>query len=542
MQRLHQLRNLLHDSVGEMAPATRITAASLLAVILACVGWLAFSPPANSRVFILGLLSPAEVHKAVNAFQAAALSDYQIVNDCRIQVPSDTKAQYLDALRQGDALPKQWEDIMNASVESNLLEPSSIRQQKFENASEQAFAMHLESLPQIQSAAVNLDESSHGFANQSSKVCSIQLKGRDNRPVEPRILKNVVQHATTHFAGLEIGNVSVLDLGTGDIYQDGLSSNSVTDNPILQAQADWEEHYAGKIHEVLSHYGDVKIAVSVRLDPNSTSGAAEQSAETVLTETTVKRKTTNRRDQPTNGPTGLMVRLFSNGPLTLDETEEYEEVRSQRGPPAAPVQTPAPLPQQVHISVGIPESYYMKILQRRGRAGLATQELETLAWVPSAEQLASLKREVKESVEAAVCGLCMVEAQAGGRLVHVYSYTDWLLDEPPPPDVAAVVLAWLKKSWLSLSLLGSAVVILSLVSLWVRGSRRRQIRNSQLDLQTSAEHLADELELSPADLFAEDPQQANETPDLNVRRELSQLVREHPEATAAMLKDWLKAA
>lgn len=538
MQVLKQLKHYLNDLLAGMAPSTRITLASLVALVLVCIGWLAVSEPQDRKVMILGTLTAADAAKAVDVLREANLTDFEFSQDSSIRVPETEKARYLKALSDGGALPKNWDDIINDSVKGSFLEPNSVRQQKRENGREQAFARLLEDLPQIASAAVDYDEVSHGFASESMKVCSIQLKGHDNRPIETRIRKNVVQHATTHFAGLQVTNVSVMDLGTGDIYREGLTSNVLADNPMLALQTAWEDHYTSKLQELLSHYGSIKLGVSVQLKPGH-GDAPDANTDLVVTEKSTTRRTTNRSGVESDGNSGLIGRLLFNGPLTLAETEEVEEVWSERGAPASPVtQIASSVPSRVRISVGIPESYYARVLDYRRQAAVAT-EIAAPPARPSPQELATVREEVKLSVESAVRGLCLSNSETSDQVVQVYSFVDLIPGPAPAPTLEAMLANWFEESWLMLAVCVPLIVLL-IVPICFRAGQRRARKRADLDLQAPAEQLSDELELTPAEAY-QDNDSSHDSTDAT-QSDLSQLVRDNPEATAEVIKRWLEAA
>ncbi|RMF37844.1 MAG: hypothetical protein D6753_16780, partial [Planctomycetota bacterium] len=295
-----QVAKQIGELFSSLTPASRLLAALLLAVTVLSLGWILAAGQGASKTYILGMMTPEEIHRAEKAFGAAMLSEYEIVNGTRIKVPTAQKAVYLKALADGGAVPMQWGDEIKASLQSGIFDPPSLISMREEVAREQEFAKLLQRMPQIAFAAVEYDQEDGGFAREPIKVCSIQVQGFANQPVDTTVLRRIAEQASTYFAGIRKENISVLDLGTSNIYRPSSDPNSPDENPVLAAQAEWEEYFKRQIVDTLNQYGAVKVAVNVELDPK-----LEEISETLKFDPTgvAIQSSTSRKDSESAKPT-----------------------------------------------------------------------------------------------------------------------------------------------------------------------------------------------------------------------------------------------
>ena len=531
-----------------MTPVARTSSIALGAVVLFSFIWISTVTPVDDRDFILGILSPDEISNAEVALGVASLNDFKIINN-RIQVPRQQKAEYLAALKEGNAVPVQWTDYINRSLEAGFFEPGSVRLSKRKAAREQAFARSLQEMPQIDLAAVEYDELKGGFGTPSVKVCSIQVKQHSGKEIDDQILRNIAQHATTKFAGLTIENISILDLGTGKLFRPN-ALGEFGGNPLLEAQAKWEDYYRKKIRELLNQYGEIKVGVSVSLDPTlqETSERIQYDPTGHEVESIVNRQLTSYQPQnegihnPVNPDENLaqsaLLRQALNGPLSLLEVEEIKETKSsQYGREQTTKRIAGLSPTAVKISIGVPESFYGRLAQFRMQAVGESQ------FEDNARFKADVQTEVEVSIAAAVKTLQFAspanEANASAQ-VEVYSFPDLDVSTQASPEgtnqielTPGVVAESSTMIWgLGIACL-AVTVLMSVLLFWkpkMIASAGKALDFREVDEVDVAFRSEPQLSLATEPVQQESPQASGS--------ELSELIQRDPSQSAELIKNW----
>ncbi len=542
-----------------MTPSARIMAGLMLGVIVISLGWIVGSQSSSTYETLLGgvVLTNAELDRIETAFGDAQLRDYQREGR-QIRIPSSEKDQYLKALSDAKALPKEWgSETDRALQDGNVFESVTKFDARFQASREREFANNLRRMPGIEFAAVEYDEQRRGFARQTDQVCSIQVQGPFNDPVPESIMKRIAAAASTFFAGLPEGNVSVFDLGTGNFFRPSDDPHGIDENPVLVAQQQWEEYYYGKVSSVLKDYGAVELMVNVELDPT----LAEETEKLSYDPTAVTVQSTESRRDSENakavpaGPPGSDINgigmkpasLSSNATGQSSKTKESEaNERRVAGHDALRKRTAGLIPKKVSVSIGIPDSYYREVLVHRF---LLKNSTMTAADMPEATpvELAALKAEIDVSVRSAVEGIAVGIREGDDRkpYVNVYAYTDLPLPEFPAPTLAENALGWLSQSWSTLALMAIVLISMGMMFSWVKSqgdSAADQRFAEGFGLEVPA-NMKDELELSGAEADGEGGTgRAKPTFDVSgeeMKEDLSTLIKDNPDAVVNLLKSWI---
>ena len=557
MSSLNKLSEKFLEPILAMPPTTRLMALLLGLVVVASLIWTLSIYDASSQSQILGELTQEELRRAEQAFAAKGLSEFQIAGS-RISVPTREKSKYIQALSEGNAMPTEWGQEMKESLSESFFESETTRRARFEIARERSFEETLTLRPQIESARVDYDEARGGFSSDTVKTCAISVCGAGGQPVDRVVLKSIAHSAMTTFAGLTLENITVTDVNTSLAYSGNNEVNTVENNPLLLAQAEWEEHYLQKASQVLSQYGAVRINVTVSLDPTMTQRTERHRYEpdSAQTETVSSRRlvvSTHPSDQQLRSEqhrTGqVSFSLASdapggfNQPKSVTRTETTEETkRSQLGHEISVTSVAGLVPQSVAISIGIPKSYYHRKFVRDWKLANPFQKQE-LASLPNERSLLAMQQEVKASIRAA-----LPDAQ-----INVYSFTDFPIAEIPTPTFGEKTATWLSQSWATCALVGVVLLCLFSMSSWIRSSstpfavRASSVRESEMksvdDVQTDRSwelNQSNHQEDAAADgATVQNPQ---ETAASDLGQDLSKLVKDNPEATRNLLKHWIGEA
>src|SRR5262249_4470963 len=105
-----------------MTPAARVTAGLLLLVVVVALGYLFNHQLAGPDDYLFGgdAAPVGLLPKMEGALAKAGLSGY-VIEGSRIKVPRGTRAQYMAALVDGDALPPKFNGFMDKAANSNNL-------------------------------------------------------------------------------------------------------------------------------------------------------------------------------------------------------------------------------------------------------------------------------------------------------------------------------------------------------------------------------------------------------------------------------------
>lgn len=545
-----------------MTPSARIMAGLMVGVIVVSLGWIFTAQQSTNHQYLFGGrdFSDAELDSMEAAFSDAGLREFDRVGK-RIKVPADQKDIYLKSLSAAEALPKEWGGYTEQALGNpNPFASNFSVAKEIEFAKERDVASVIKMIPTIEFASVDYDEQRTGFARNTLRTCSVSVRARNNSAVAPETLKLIARHVQGHFAGLTEENLTVTDLGGGQSYRGSGDPLGTTDHPYLQAQKAYERDYEEKVARVLSNYGDVHLAVNVELDPRMTeeSERLQYDPTAVTVETTESRKDQENTKPAPAGQPGAASNGVANQPQSINSNvagptsnSKQSEAKERRvlGHEALVTRTAGLVPKKVTISVGIPESYYIKVAQYRAMRD--SPDAQDPPAPPTAAELAALKTEVEQSVRAAVEGMPVGIREGDDRLpyIKVYSYTDLPLPELPGPSFADTATGFLAESWSTLALLAVVLVSLGMTFSWIRSQKPGEADAEFADgFGLDIPSLADELSLSSAggDGLEGDgeTEEGRRKPafDLTggeIKDDLSSLIKENPDAAVNLLKAWI---
>jgi flagellar M-ring protein FliF len=218
------------------------------------------------------------------------------------------------------------------------------------------------------------------------------------------------------------------------------------------------------------------------------------------------------------------------------EEEETSDVEERNLPGSQQTETDKVglTPELVKVTIVIPNSYFVNVWRERNPVA-AGQEPKT----PDQAALDAIRTEESAKIQKCVAPL-LPPAKNGtdpGELVTITSLQDIKPGEIPLPGSGEKVLVWLSHYWSTLGLIG-----LGLVSLVVLRSMVRAVPGTAEPAAVQQMRVAAEPEARPA----ESPESvaARRLRRLtsggpSLRDELSDLVKEDPDAAANILRSWI---
>ncbi len=561
MNALSKIGKQLSELFQSMTPSARLMAGLMAGVIVVSLGWIVTSETTGNYESLLGgiALTNAELDRIETAFGDAQLRDYQREGR-QVRIPKGQKDKYLKALSTGNALPKEWgSEIDRALADGNVFESSEKFSARMQTSEERELANTLKRMPGIEFAAVRYDEMRKGFGRETERVCSIQLQGPHNQPIPASIQRSIAEHVSKHFAGLPAKNISVLDLGTGNVYNETDDPRAASQNPVLAARQQWEKYLDGKVASVLREYGGVELMANVEIDPTLVSEEEKLAYDptAVTLQSNESRKDSENAKPAPGGPPGADINGIGNRPQSVatttagqTSTSKQSEANERRvaGHDASRKETAGLTPTKVSVSVGIPESYYREVIAHRTSLLPSTDAAATPPAEPTPQQLADLKTETESNIRAAVEGIAMGIRDGDDRkpYVKVYTFPDLPVAAIPGPSFTTTTMNWLNESWSTLALIAMVLLSLGMMFSWIKS----QAGDGEADRKFAdgfglevPEDMGDELELSQAEVGDDSEEQRSrlqfDVTGGEMKEDLSTLIKDNPDAVVNLLKSWI---
>ena len=158
MDFLNQAAGQIRDLLLSMTPAARVTALLLTGVIAVSLGYLVQQQSASPDDFLFNgeILSGADAERAAAAIAQAGLTVYERVGN-QIRVPRGKKSEYLAAVADAEALPRNFHTVMEKALALGPFTDKETRRQSIKTAREQQFSMMIRKMDGIEEALVIYD-------------------------------------------------------------------------------------------------------------------------------------------------------------------------------------------------------------------------------------------------------------------------------------------------------------------------------------------------------------------------------------------------
>lgn len=351
--------------------------ASLLAVslvMLAGIGWLAFTATQAQDEFLLGgkNFSPEELSRTQAALKTAGLPQARVVGQ-KISVPAAEADRYTAAALAQQTLPAQFAadfDRMQAKV--NVFTSTEQRRELLEEARKTRLAQILRAIPEIEDAVVEWDrpKATNLFRPAPQLAAHVSVKPRGGRELSLELVQSLKQFVAGALAGAQTDDVTVVDMNTSRVYG-RRSAQAVLSERSDGLTKQHTEEYSTQIRQALRYIPEVLVSVNVELLPES---PASNSRESFVGADFVP--VTRRRDRPrsrevarSNHPATTRIDPVSTTRLLRDVDLEPSSERDF--PEASEVDElleteTTGYRKSVQVAVSIPEGYYSAIARSRG--------------------------------------------------------------------------------------------------------------------------------------------------------------------------------
>jgi flagellar M-ring protein FliF len=535
-----------------MTPGARVTAGLLLAVVVVSVGYLFRQSTSGPDAYLFGgeALPDGQLDRVEAAIAQANLSD-AVREGHRIRVPAGEKAAYLAAVADGDALPKNFDTILEDAIgKGGPWESAADKRERLKIAKQQTLSEIVRKINWVEEAVVLYDEQELRELGRLSpttrKTASVSVQpiiGETLHASRAKVLQKLVASAV-NMNPEDVNVTNLLDggihSGSGDISPDAFESPYYRHKVTFEMQKresimNHLRHIPGVHVEVNAELNDLaqELTSSVKPDPK---GTARREVEMTESSTQSNGATAGQPGPTVQGPDR---RVAAAAPENKNETKsQTNETDTFVGATKMETSKAPYTPREVFATVTIPRSYIQDVWKNRNPDAKAS---------PKPEDLKPVEDDVVASIQNIVEPLIRLQAN---KLQDNQKYSSVVvLDSLPgpviePPSMASNAMAWAGRSWNTLAMLGVAIFSL----LVLRGVVKSSPPGDSPAAAGASPALTLHADESPASGSGKADEPADDRPRLRLKKgnslkdDLVEIVREDPDAAADILRSWIGKA
>jgi flagellar M-ring protein FliF len=542
----------LSELFRSMTPGARITAGLLLAVVVVSVGYLFQHSSTGPDTYLFGgePISSGQLDRIEAAIAKAGLSDFQR-EGFRIRVPSGQQAKYLAAVADANALPPNFNTILeNALDKGGPWESREATRERLKIARQQTLSEIVRAMPWVENAIVLYDEhesrGANSFGMKVQTTASVSVKPVAGEMLTPQRAKNI-QRLVAHSVSMKDTDVGITNLGDGGpAGTDGGITYDVIDDEYLKTKVMFESQKRDSILGALRDIPGVSVEVNADFDDTveETTHTAKPDPKTAARTETSQTEDITSSTPEGGGPPGLT----SNGPNRQVATQSVPQAQNRThnestrtdnvvGIEDSRVLKKGYTPKEVWATVSIPGSYIKNLWTAKNPAATAP---------PKPEDLATVQTDAVQKVENIVDTLLLLQANKGENTykhVHVVVLDSLPVPTLEAPTMASKAMAWTGRYWNSLAMLGVAMFSLLVLRSVVNGkpgepAGAATASASSLTLQADESKAASD---SADDTEAGKPKLRLKK-GTSVKDDLMEIVKEDPDAAADILRSWIAKA
>lgn len=533
-----------------MTPGARVTAGLLLAVVVVSVGYLFQQGTSGPDAYLFGgqPLSDSELNLIDAAIAQARLSGH-VREGNRIRVPSGQQAAFMAAVADGNALPRNFNTILeNALNQGGPWESSEMRRERMRIAKQQTLGEIVRAMPWVQEAVVLYDEQApRGIIGTREVTATVSVRPLPGEVLHPRRVKTLQTLVANSVLGLQPENVAVTNLGNGSEFGGGSEFYpEAFDDEFYALKVAFETQKKRSIENALRDFPGARVEVNAELDDTVeelTKNVTPEPKATVLKEIT---STDTTRQSTTEG--GGRPGVFAQGPnrggtQTAPARQNQNETSSDTtetvnvvGHEQRTIKRKGFTPKEIWATVTIPSSHVKNLWRQRNPK--ATEP-------PKPEDLAPIEQTLITKVENIVEPLLLQESN---KAEDTYKHVKVVIVETLPaptieaPTMANQAIAWTSQYWSTLAMFGVAMFsLLILRSIAKSNPAQGGPASSMPTLTLESQSVGDSHEASDAaDISAR--------PRLKIKKgttlkdDLADIVRDDPDAAADILRSWIGKA
>lgn len=546
MNFIQQLIAPIRESFFAMPMQSRVIAGMLVATILLGLGLLVRGNGSQEGEYLFGgrTLGENEVDSVELAFSQAGLKSWTREGR-RIKIPSDTRNEYLAALQESATLPMELRSSIQTAIDkASAFESSEQRQAREMHAKEQDLGNKITAFPEVRWASVEYDRGERfGMSRQRTQAASVVVSPEGNEPLTKARINMIKDLIRGSFAGMTAEDVVVIDTNaSGSMALDD-------EDPMLRKRLEEEATYEQKIQKTLVGYGPIRVAAHAEIDP--TMGVEKTTLKYDAERTTLSeysKKVDSESNRPVQGGVpGTAPNAIGNRATSLEQTEQISKSKADEreangvvGQQYEQSRMASFQVRRVRVSVGIPASYYDKILLQDF---LRENPGKTAADAPKATlaQLQDKRTETQTRIQSAVTPLLppLPVGEDPFPLVQVWDYPDLPESVTESPSSTGQAMTWLANSWQTLAMIGLAVIAILIARSALSTGSNNPAPGFNEGFGLELPVVVDESANEPARGDQPDGMQITGG---SLKEELVRLVENNPDVAANVLRDWITEA
>ncbi len=546
----------ISDLFRTMTPGARVTAGLLLAVVVVSVGYLFQQGTSGPDAYLFGgeYLPESQLNQIQGAIAQAGLTGAEREGN-RIRVPAGQQATYLAAVVDAGALPPNFNTILEDALDKGgPLESRQAIQERLKIAKQQTLSEIIRAMPWVQDAVVLYDsQPPRRLSDEGRATGSVSVRPILGETVNGQRTKSLQNLVAAAVAGMHPGDVVVTNLGDGGVYgsdSSGVDAQSF-DDPYYQTRVAYEQYKRQSILNALKDFPGVRVEVNAEIDDTvrKTTQTSKPDPQTAVQSEVTKTEKSVQSANDGGGQPGPSAqgpnRQGTNPALarrqqneTSSDTSEMQAVVGYEG---ETIETAGFTPKEVWATVTIPRSYVESVWKQRTPDATGT---------PTDDDLRLVEEKIVTNVESIVEPLLprLTKGENTYKQVRVVVVDSLPAPEFEPPSMASTAMAWTGRYWSTLAMVGVAMFSLMVLRSVVRGSAPGDGGAAAATAATPVAH-AETTKSSPTHVEPViDDADDSDRPRLRLKKgvtlkdELVEIVREDPDAAAAILRTWISKA
>jgi len=547
--------DFLNQTIGQarelflsMTPAARVTGVLLLGVIGISLTFLFRQHVSGPDEYLFGgeYLPAREADRAFAAIAQAGLNDAERVGN-RIRVPRGKKSAYLAAIAKADALPTNYDTLMDKALDAGPFVDSETRRQRLKTAKARQIAMILREWDGIEDAKVIYDISPPtGLSRKQQATATVSVRPALGKTLDPQRVKLIQKTVAGAVAGLSPENVHIANQADGSLYGGGSITASTFNNAYFQNRINFERLMEEKIKNLLHYIPGAQVTITAELDDTIT-----HTTESVKPDgdgVAFREIGTDDERSDTRSEQGGQPGLVAQGPQRSGEpaavektvnktTKSSHQTDNYVGTTREIIEQTGFVPKQVQAAIAIPSSYLARVWHERNQDAAKDAK-------PDEETLGLIATSLQDSIKNLITPLLPRQPEKSPyKSVEITIFESLTPDPIERPSVTRQAIAWAAQNSGNMMMGG-----LTLISLALLRSLVKSIPPSDPVPDLGASTLPFQRETDSAVAATGGTNASAESrgrPRLHLNKgptlkdDLTGIVREDPEAAASILRTWI---
>ncbi len=247
--------DLLKQSTGQAREAfvampmqSRVISIMLVVAIVIGLAFLVRGSESAGKQMLFGgrSFSEQELDAIELAFSRAGLSAWKREGR-RIEIPAESKAEYLAALQESSSLPITLRSYMKEAIKNtNIFDSTGLRDSRETLAKQQDLGIKISAFPDVQWASVEYDQGERrGLSRTRPQSASVLVIPEGTMSLSRNRIKDIENLVRGSYAGLSSDDIEVIDTNSTSG-----SSLADEDDPLLRKQREAEARVEQKVRSI----------------------------------------------------------------------------------------------------------------------------------------------------------------------------------------------------------------------------------------------------------------------------------------------------